>query len=85
MEILLVWVFFGSFQVIQICGEIKVAPVQEPSMFRTNGHTELKEHFSVEYKNWKNMYQLMSIRYQILKRILNVKKNFFTSVLYLGM
>lgn len=40
--ILLVWVFLGSFQVIQICGKIEVIPVQEPSMFRTSGHMELK-------------------------------------------
>lgn len=42
MVILLVWVILGSFQVIQICGEIKAVPVPEPSMFRTSGHMELK-------------------------------------------
>lgn len=42
MTILLVWLFLDSVQVIQICREIKVVPVQELSMFRTSGHMELK-------------------------------------------
>lgn len=42
MAVLLVWVFHGSFEAVQIYGEIKVVPVQKSSVFKTRGHIELK-------------------------------------------